>query len=626
MPLGHHNRTSRSIATVAVLALVGTLSWFAVGMGAYASTTRNPETGTTLPASASSTAAQSLAASALKAAQTDLPSVHATGFTPQPLGQPFATRFASFQPVPFDVMPGWSSDNLLESLNVFRRSCQVLASKAAWAATCAALDNTTADSSDSARQFFQTHFNAYQVRNLDEDPTGLITGYYEPQLNGRDHREGAFVYPVYARPDDMYRLDSRKVTGAASQWFVKDGESLKAVAAGTSGAREYWMALGDDLPDMADKRYRVRIDGRTIRPYWTRQQIDQRGVDAPVIAWVDDAWALYSMQIQGTGRIRMDDGHIIRLAYAGQNGQPFLPNASSHDTALLADAIKTRGLGPAPGTADGTTTDQSVAAIIARLQGNAPPASNRPRAPNYPHAQLEHNDQGEHDDSVQAIIDRFQGSVPANQAQAHVSTPPPAGTTVPNKASDPQVQAMIAVLLGKAPPPTGGGSQPIVPHTDQGIPEPATDNDIKRVTTGVGDPSYVFFREVPASLSGPPGALGVPLTPGRSLAVDPRTTPLGAPVFVETARPKADGDIRRLMLAQDTGGAIRGSVRGDFFWGAGPQAGSMASAMNASGRMWLLLPKQLQLGALNPRVRTRSLGNIASAPDCVIPDGEFCVE
>lgn len=142
--------------------------------------------------------------------------------------------------------------------------------------------------------------------------------------------------------------------------------------------------------------------------------------------------------------------------------------------------------------------------------------------------------------------------------------------------------------------------------------------------TGINDPSFVFFRQIASDASGPPGALGVPLTAGRSLAVDPRTTPLGAPVFIDTDSPAGSGQLERLMLAQDTGGAIRGSVRGDFFWGFGHQAGQMAAATNADGRMWLLLPKALALGALSPRVRTRGLGQ--EPVDCVIPDGESCVE
>ena len=105
------------------------------------------------------------------------------------------------------------------------------------------------------------------------------------------------------------------------------------------------------------------------------------------------------------------------------------------------------------------------------------------------------------------------------------------------------------------------------------------------------NPSLVFFRELPANGSGPPGALGVPLTPERSIAVDPRHTPLGAPVWLATTRPNGAEPLLRLMLAQDTGGAIRGPVRADFYWGSGPAAGSLAGRMKQPGRMWVLLPR-----------------------------------
>lgn len=105
------------------------------------------------------------------------------------------------------------------------------------------------------------------------------------------------------------------------------------------------------------------------------------------------------------------------------------------------------------------------------------------------------------------------------------------------------------------------------------------------------NPSYVFFREVATKGDeGPQGALGVPLTAERSIAVDPRHVPLGAPVFLATTRPNANEPLRRLMLAQDTGGAIRGVVRADFFWGFGAEAGARAGRMRQSGQMWVLLP------------------------------------
>jgi membrane-bound lytic murein transglycosylase A len=104
------------------------------------------------------------------------------------------------------------------------------------------------------------------------------------------------------------------------------------------------------------------------------------------------------------------------------------------------------------------------------------------------------------------------------------------------------------------------------------------------------NPSYVFFRELPATADGPPGALGVPLTAGRSVAVDPRAVPLGAPVFLQTTWPNSTEPLQRLMVAQDTGGAIKGAVRADFYWGSGEEAGVLAGRMRQTGRLWVLLP------------------------------------
>ncbi|MCX7898292.1 MAG: MltA domain-containing protein [Rhodocyclaceae bacterium] len=105
------------------------------------------------------------------------------------------------------------------------------------------------------------------------------------------------------------------------------------------------------------------------------------------------------------------------------------------------------------------------------------------------------------------------------------------------------------------------------------------------------NPSLVFFRELPVEGAGPPGALGLPLTPERSLAVDPRIIPLGSPVWLATTWPDASRPLQRLMLAQDTGGAIKGAVRADFFWGSGEHAGAWAGRMKQKGRLWVLLPR-----------------------------------
>ncbi len=105
------------------------------------------------------------------------------------------------------------------------------------------------------------------------------------------------------------------------------------------------------------------------------------------------------------------------------------------------------------------------------------------------------------------------------------------------------------------------------------------------------NPSFVFFRELPDQTSNPLGALGVPLTEAYSIAVDPRSIPLGSPVFLSSTYPNSNEPLNRLMLAQDTGGAIKGAVRADFFWGYGDAAGLQAGRMKQSGQLWVLFPK-----------------------------------
>ncbi len=118
------------------------------------------------------------------------------------------------------------------------------------------------------------------------------------------------------------------------------------------------------------------------------------------------------------------------------------------------------------------------------------------------------------------------------------------------------------------------------------------------------NPSFVFFRPLPPPASaddGPPGAQGVPLTPGRSLAVDRAFLALGLPVWLDADDPLVPGArLRRLLIAQDTGGAIRGPVRGDVFWGHGDLAAQRAGVMRSAGRYWILLPR----GAAERRAAT----------------------
>ena len=107
------------------------------------------------------------------------------------------------------------------------------------------------------------------------------------------------------------------------------------------------------------------------------------------------------------------------------------------------------------------------------------------------------------------------------------------------------------------------------------------------------NPSYVFFREVEdvSPDQGAVGALGVPLTPMRSLAVDRTFIALGVPIYISTTDPVDGKPIRRLVMAQDTGGAIKGPVRGDIFFGWGKDAEERAGLMKGSGAAWVLLPR-----------------------------------
>lgn len=125
----------------------------------------------------------------------------------------------------------------------------------------------------------------------------------------------------------------------------------------------------------------------------------------------------------------------------------------------------------------------------------------------------------------------------------------------------------------------------------QGIKHWAKGNPKRMAEMLNSNPSIVFFRELAVEGSGPQGALGIALTPERSIAIDPRHITLGAPVWLASTRPNSETPLNRLMIAQDTGGAIRGVVRADFYWGSGTDAGNSAGKMRQQGRMWVLMPK-----------------------------------
>ncbi|TAG20773.1 MAG: murein transglycosylase [Rhodobacterales bacterium] len=311
---------------------------------------------------------------------------------------------ASAELLDFEALDGWRDDNHAEALVAFLRTCDLIDAPD-WRPICAMAADVPQDDI-SARSFFELFFKPVVVG----DPPALFTGYFEPELEGSPTRTGRFQYPLYRRPPEL-----------------RDGTVFHSRAAIDNGA----------------------LAGRGLE-----------------IAWLDDLIDAYFLQVQGSGRIRMTDGTVIRLGYAGANGHAY------------------RSIG-------------------------------------------------------QEMVRRGSHTIDEVSAQE------------------------IAAYVRRNP---GPGRELL--HTN---------------------PSYVFFRKI-GTLSaedGPIGAMGRSITTMRSVAIDPKFTPLGAPVWIEK-----DGraPIRSLMIAQDTGGAIKGLQRADIFYGTGDGAGDAAGTVKDPGRMVLLLP------------------------------------
>ena len=350
---------------------------------------------------------------------------------------PPAAFSRSFQAANWSDLPGWASDDTDAAWPGFLLSCRGMASKPhgpAWKRVC---ELAKSDSGKNTRQFFEANLKPHAVLSADGNATGLVTGYYEPLLRGSRTQTDAFAQPVRGVPDDLLTID-----------------------------------LSTLFPELKDKRVRGRLEGNKVVPYWSRAEIGARGDKVPsrTLLYTDDAVELFFLQVQGSGRVKMPDGSMVRLNYGDQNGHPY----------------------------------QSIGKVL-----------------------IERGELKLEEASMQGI-----------QAWARAN--------------------------------------------------PAKLNDLLNA-----NPSYVFFREIPNSKDGPQGALGVPLVAERSIAIDPRSVPLGAPVFLATTRPNSSQVMNRLVMAQDTGGAIKGAVRADFFWGFGKEAGELAGRMKQSGKMWVLFPAEV---------------------------------
>ncbi len=307
----------------------------------------------------------------------------------------------------FDDLRGWRMDDPAPALAAFRTTCDQL-DPTDWDGVCSGADHV-----EDARAFFEAHFLPVQIA---PDQTALFTGYYEPEIVASRTRRPGFETPLYYAPPEMPHG----------------------------------------------------------RPWLTRAQIENdrplagRGLE---IAWVRDPVEAFFLQVQGSGRLTLIEGGVIRVGFAAKNGHPYRS---------VGQEMIRRGVFQA---------HEASAARIARWVAANPRDGRR---------LLQHN------------------------------------------------------------------------------------------------PSFVFFRdvnEVPAHM-GPLGAMNRSVTPLRSIAVDPDHTPLGAPVWIEK---EGAAPIRRLMIAQDTGSAIKGPQRADIFFGTGEDAGRIAGRIKDAGRMVVLLPRRLAL-------------------------------
>lgn len=350
-------------------------------------------------------------------------------------------------PVEYSVLPGWNEDNFLQALPALQKSCNRIlkgapdktfgplpqaGTNANWQAPCRAL--LAANDNVTIKQALEAYFQPYEVRANDE-PQGLFTGYYEAALQGSKTKHGIYQTPLYVRPDDLVMVN-----------------------------------LGEFREELKGQRIAGRVIEGSLKPYEDRAAIvsGKWPHNDKTLVWVDDPVDAFFVQVQGSGVVQMDDGSVMRIGYAGQNGHVYY--------AVGKELVK-RGY------------------------------------------------MNKDDVSLQSI------------------------------------RAWLAA-------------------------HPSQADEILNTNR-----SYVFFQQ--SEGEGPLGGEGVALTPGRSLAVDRSLLPYGAPLWVDIESPVTGAaSMQKLMVAQDTGGAITGPVRGDVFWGYGAQAEAMAGPMKSKGRYWILLPRQ----------------------------------
>lgn len=373
------------------------------------------------------------------------------------LGQtaaPLVFPGAQYEPVEWSDLDGWAADDHAAAFATFLDSCTALTGKhqspsgmteiaVALRGVCERAQAAIPLDDGSARKFFEENFRPLQISKLSET-SGFLTGYYEPIIDGSRVPTGEFHAPLFRRPANL-------------------------VASG-------WRKLGDAFPSKGVKVGR-RVGRRKIVPYYTRGQIEDGALDGwhLEICYLRNELDVQYAQIQGSARVRLEDGTILRVNYDSYNGWPYTP---------IGRVLIERGY---------LTKDQVSMQSIRRWM------------------------------------------------EAH-----------PDEAKDVRRQ----------------------------------------------NKSYVFFRITGLSDEDEAvGAEGVPLVPGRSIAVDRALHTYGTPFFIDADLPitndKATTKFHRLVFAQDTGSAIVGPARADIYFGAGDEAARMAGRIKNKGRFYMLLPRAL---------------------------------
>lgn len=203
-----------------------------------------------------------------------------------PAKPPVGPETALYQEAGYETLPGWPQASLLPSLRAFLAGCGRPPTPLLVACELAAL--VPAGDEAAARQFFESQFTPYALRSSTAGDTGMLTGYYEPIIDGARMRDAEHRFPVHGVPDDLITVDLSSVN-----------------------------------PDLRNMRLRGRLEGRRLVPYYSRAEIESRDVPAEVIAWTRDPVELFFLQIQGSGQIRLPDGARIRIGFADVNGHPY---------------------------------------------------------------------------------------------------------------------------------------------------------------------------------------------------------------------------------------------------------------------------------------------------------------